>query len=544
MPVARVVGMETEFGILNPHDPKANVLALCAQIVEAYGAAGSASRPGKPVPWDYKGENPLNDARGYKIRRSEAHPSLLTDDPNRPAPSGEDSPAAAAMAGWGQVRRPSAMELKLPKAPNAVLTNGARFYVDHAHPEYSAPEVNSPREAVLWDRAGEYIAREAMDLCAVQGVPAVLYKNNLDGKGSAYGTHENYLMDREVPFADIVSVLTPFFVTRPIICGAGRVGIGKRSEESGFQISQRADYVENDIGIETTFNRPIINTRDEAHADEMQYRRLHVINGDANQFDVSNLLKVGTTSLVIWLIEQLHLAPVELRHRYASKLEKVRLAEPVSATQAVSQDLSCAAPLEMANGGRMSSADIQQVYLDLLREAHADLAKSDEETSQVLTLWQEVLDALREDVTKAAQRVEWVAKWQMLEQLRARSGVTWGNDKLRAFDLQWHDLRPERSIVNRLDQAGRVERLFTPAQVLHAVTHAPETTRAYLRGELIRRFPRAVTAAAWEAITLDIPGREHLLRMPLQHPTRATKALVGDILERSDSIGEFVAQLA
>lgn len=548
MSVARIIGMETEFAIADPTNPQANVLALCAELVQAYGAGGTATRELGPVPWDYRGENPLNDVRGFTLSREQAHPSLLTDDPEHPAPSGESSAESSAADSrresgepvtFTKVRRPTELELKLPKAPNAVLTNGARLYVDHAHPEYSAPEVASPREAVLWDRAGEYIAREAMDILAAQGRQIVLYKNNVDGKGSAYGTHENYLMDRAVDFREIIRVLTPFFVTRPILCGAGRVGIGKRSEQAGFQISQRADYVENDIGIETTFNRPIINTRDEAHADEARYRRLHVIGGDANQFDVSNLLKVGTTALVIWLLEQaMGDAGV------ADALHELALAEPVSATWAVSHDVTLRTALPLANGKQATAISIQQAYLDVARAVQERRGEMDAETEQVLRIWQEVLDALRSDMFAAAPRVEWVAKLQMLESLRARGGLSWDNDRLRAFDLQWHDLRAARSIVNRLDQAGRIERLWEPRQVLWASTHAPESTRAYLRGELIRRFPQAVAAATWEAVTLDVPGEEHLLKMPLMYPQRGTKALVGELLERSHSISDFLAALA
>ena len=293
-PVTRPVGLETEFGVLRPGDAYANPVVLSTRVVEAY-CAGS----GVPtVRWDYEGEDPLADLRGGRLRRSAAHPSQLTDDPARPAPSG-DAPSADAgetadppPAPWGSRARPSAAEAALPRATTAVLVNGARFYVDHAHPEYSSPEVLTPRDALIWDRAGEVVARRAMTALGDEGdrdgtpVEIVLYKNNVDGKGAAYGSHENYLVRRDVPFEELAAVLTPFLVTRPVIAGAGRVGIGQRSEHPGFQVSQRADYVESEIGLQTTFNRPIINTRDEPHADNARWRRLHVINGDANRFDV------------------------------------------------------------------------------------------------------------------------------------------------------------------------------------------------------------------------------------------------------------------
>lgn len=554
MTVRRVMGMETEYGIADARNPHANILALCAQIVETYGASGSASRAGDPVRWDYTGENPLNDARGYKISRAAAHPSLLTDDPDRPAPSGESSPSLHdfavdscgvddfiasddAMKSYSRVRRPSEEELALPKAPNAVLTNGARFYVDHAHPEYSAPEVIFPKEAVMWDRAGDVIAREAMDIVRSHGLDIVLYKNNLDGKGSAYGTHENYLMARSVDFRTVIKVLTPFLVTRSIICGAGRVGRGKFSEHEGFQISQRADYIENDIGIETTFNRPIINTRDEAHADERKYRRLHVINGDANQFDVSNFLKMGSTSLVLWFLEH---APASLEKLSA----QVQIAEPVSANQIVSHDPSVRAVLDMSDGSQKNAIDIQRIYLDTLRGALEQVGEIDADTAQVLQIWEEVLDALSGDIYNAAARVEWVAKLQMLESLRARGAMSWGDDRLKAFDFQWHDLRLERSIVNRLDQAGRVERLISPRDALWASTHAPLSTRAFLRGELIARFPEAVASAGWESVIVDVPGYCDLVRLPMLYPEHATYECTGKLLEEAGSISEFVQRLS
>src|SRR5665647_72252 len=277
MTVRRVMGIETEYGISVPGDPTANPMLLSGSVVNAYGSlrgrrAGRAS-------WDYEDEMPLRDARGFEIDRAHADASQLTDE--------ED-----------------------PTLANIVLTNGARLYVDHAHPEYSSPEVTSPRAALRWDRAGERIMLESVRrLSSVPGTAGVnLYKNNTDGKGASYGTHENYLMPRATPFSDISRHLIPFFVARQVMCGAGRVGIGQDSATSGFQIAQRADFFEVEVGLETTLKRPIINTRDEPHAVADLYRRLHVIIGDANQCDVASLLKMGTTSLVLAMIEDQALA--------------------------------------------------------------------------------------------------------------------------------------------------------------------------------------------------------------------------------------------
>ena len=342
MTVRRIVGMETEFGILEPSEPGASPIALSADLVEAYGR-----RTGASTGWDFHGEDPLNDARGYRLGRGDVHPSLLTDSPEASAPA------------FGEVEQlRDVSSLRRPRAANLVLTNGARLYVDHAHPEYSSPETASPRAAVLWDRAGEAVAIEAMEQLRAEGREVAVYKNNVDGKGAAYGSHENYLMSRESSFADVVRYMTPFFVTRPLLCGAGRVGLGQASEFPGFQISQRADYVENDVGLETTFNRPIINTRDEPHADYSLYRRLHVIGGDANLFDVSNLLKVGSTCAVLWLIE---IDEVPLA------LDSVLLHSPVAAAWQVSHDPF--AGLDMHDGSTKTALDIQRIYLDAVREA-------------------------------------------------------------------------------------------------------------------------------------------------------------------------------
>src|SRR6478609_10473088 len=266
------MGIETEYGISEPGAPEANPMLMSGQVVNAY-AQPLGHRAGR-ARWDYEDEAPLRDARGFEMSRALADASQLTDE--------ED-----------------------PTLANVVLTNGARLYVDHAHPEYSSPEVTSPRDAIRWDRAGERIMLEAVRrLAPMRGAGGInLYKNNTDGKGASYGTHENYLMRRETPFAEIVRHLVPFFVARQVMCGAGRVGIGQDSRTPGFQLSQRADFFEVEVGLETTLKRPIINTRDEPHAVADLYRRLHVIVGDANLCDVANLLKLGTTSLVLAMIE-------------------------------------------------------------------------------------------------------------------------------------------------------------------------------------------------------------------------------------------------
>lgn len=284
MTVRRVMGIETEYGVLQPGRPTANPMLLSSHVVAVHAAARQGGR--QKARWDYDDEDPLQDARGFHLQRAAAHPSLLTDDPARPAPSG-DAGGTRDADGPQEVARSLVEEYEDPGAANVILTNGARLYVDHAHPEYSSPEVTNPLDAVRWDRAGELVMLASVRaLASTQALPDVaLYKNNVDGKGATYGTHENFLVDRAVPFADLASRLTPFLVTRQVFTGAGRVGIGQRGEDAGFQLSQRADYIEAEVGLETTLRRPIVNTRDEPHADPDRWRRLHVIIGDANQLE-------------------------------------------------------------------------------------------------------------------------------------------------------------------------------------------------------------------------------------------------------------------
>ena len=523
-PVTRPVGLETEFGVLRPGDAYANPVVLSTRVVEAYCAGAGVPT----VRWDYEGEDPLADLRGGRLRRSAAHPSQLTDDPARPAPSG-DAPSADAgetadppPAPWGSRARPSAAEAALPRATTAVLVNGARFYVDHAHPEYSSPEVLTPRDALIWDRAGEVVARRAMTALGDEGdrdgTPAeiVLYKNNVDGKGAAYGSHENYLVRRDVPFEELAAVLTPFLVTRPVLAGAGRVGLGQHSQRPGFQISQRADYVESEIGLQTTFNRPIINTRDEPHANGARWRRLHVINGDANRFDVPIYLKVATTDLLLWFLEQAHHDGTGALRDALTDLNRVAITgDPVEAHWAVSHDPTLAYELPTRNGP-MSALAVQRTYLDAV--APAVRRSADPEAQRALSLWQQSLGALeqwsRDGSGPAAHLVEWVAKYELCEGLRRRSGTGWDDPRLAALDIQWADLRPGRSVVDKLDAAGRIHRLVTESEVQRAADAPPEGTRAAIRGTAINRYPQIV-GASWTCLVLDVPGHPELLRLRL-----------------------------
>src|SRR6202012_5120359 len=399
MSVLRVMSTETEYGISVPGQPGANAMVTSSQIVNAYQAATAARA--RRARWDFEEENPLRDARGFDLAREAADATQLTDE-----------------------------DLGLA---NVILTNGARLYVDHAHPEYSAPECTNPRSVVIWDKAGERIMAEAAAKAAtVPGShPIQLYKNNTDNKGASYGTHENYLMRRSTPFADIVRNLTPFFVTRQVICGAGRVGIGADGRGTGFQISQRADFFEVEVGLETTLKRPIINTRDEPHADPEKYRRLHVIIGDANMSEISTYLKLGTTALVLAMIEDKFL---DRALDGALSLEA-----SVADLRAISHDPSLKRLVTLRDGRKMTAVQLQMEYLELARKYTEDKFGSDVDrmTADVLDRWESVLTRLAEDPMQLSRELDWVPKLELLNGYRDRDGLAWDAPKLQLIDLQY-----------------------------------------------------------------------------------------------------------
>ncbi|WP_146341596.1 depupylase/deamidase Dop [Nesterenkonia sp. NBAIMH1] len=556
MTVRRLIGMETEYGIHAPNNPRASHVALSIELVNAYAA--HATESGSSVAgteWDYQSESPLVDARGWVLPRSAAHPSQLTDSSDALAyaaeqeagagdvrdalgniPGGDPSPADAAER-EGRAGSPA------PGSPhwrgdffqlrdgqpqllmNLVLANGARFYVDHAHPEYSAPEAIGAKRAVLYDVAGDRIACDAARrLSQEEGAPQVLlYKNNTDNKSVSYGAHENYLVPRSTDFDDIVDGLLPFFVTRQILCGAGRLGIGQQGQTSGYQISQRADFFEENVGLETTVRRPIINTRDEPHAHYDTWRRLHVIIGDSNMSEYSAWMRVGTTALVLDLIE-------------SGSAPDIRLADPVAALKRISHDTSLTAAVH-TDRGELTALQIQRLYLEAAKEragqeSAAELAQAapDTETAEVLDAWEQLLTDLEADVSSAADRVDWVAKLQLIESYRRRDGLAWDAPRLGLIDLQYHDLREEKGLYYKLVRAGRMRRLFTDDQLAWAAAHPPEETRAWLRGTLVSDYAHLVAGVSWDQVLLRESSGSRLVRIPLASPHAASRAEAEEVL--------------
>jgi proteasome accessory factor A len=367
----------------------------------------------------------------------------------------------------------------------------------------------------------------------VPGAPRIqLYKNNVDGKGASYGSHENYLMARTTTFPSIVAGLTPFFATRQVICGAGRVGLGASGDEAGYQLAQRSDYIEVEVGLETTLKRGIINTRDEPHADADKYRRLHVIIGDANLSEYSTLLKVGTAALVLDMIEK------------GVRFDELRLAEPVRSVHRISHDPTLKTTIELSDGRKMTGLDVQTAYFEKAQKHVENTmgADVDPDTAEVLQIWGEVLDALARDPMECADRLDWPAKLRLLEGYRERDGLAWNSGRLALVDLQYSDVRMAKGLYNRLATRGSIKRLVTEEQVTAAMRTPPDDTRAYFRGRCLERYPTEVAAASWDSVIFDL-GRESLVRIPTLEPLRGTRRHVGELIDNSRTAEELVAAL-
>jgi proteasome accessory factor A len=492
MAIRKVCGIETEYGIV-VRGADNNPVSASSLLINAYVNATS-----KKVGWDFEDESPANDARGFNL-----------DDVFPPE-----------------------VESSLV---NAVLPNGARYYVDHAHPEISLPEVTNALDVVRWDRAADEIIRASMTYANEilgEGAEMVIYKNNSDGKGNSYGCHENYLMSRDTPFGRIAAQITPHFVTRQIFCGAGKVGCEEPNRPAGdvpFQLSQRADFFEEEIGLETTLKRPIVNTRDEPHCDPQKYRRLHVIVGDANLSEVATYLKVGTTLIVLAMIEDDQLG------------DDLLIANPVSAIRHISHDPTLTRTVTMRDGSRASALEVQWGMLERARkyeQTHGLESVDAEVGSDVLERWETVLTGLESDPSSVGHWVDWVAKQRLVDGFRDRHGLTPDSPKLKAIDIQYHDLRIDRCLASRVG----LETLVSDADVETAMTQPPTTTRAYFRGRCLQKFPDDVVAANWDSLVFDV-GRDPLRRVPMMEPLRGTAHHVGSLIDQCDTAAELLDRL-
>ena len=492
MATPKVCGIETEYGILLS-GAEVDPITASSLIVSAYKDSSWAF-----ASFDASHESPSRDARGVNL-----------DDYLDPV---IDS-----------------------KMINTVLSNGARYYVDHAHPEYSSPECATIRDAVLFDIAGEFILRESMNKAnerLPQGVRIDLYKNNSDGKGNSYGCHENYLVDRHLPFAKLAAFITTHFVTRQVFCGSGKVGHETPTgvtDQSGFQISQRADFFEELVGLETTMKRPIVNTRDEPHCDAQKYRRLHVIVGDANMSQFATYLKLGTTALVLSMIED-GMFPQHLL-----------IAHPVHAIKQISRDISMTEQVLMADGSRMTALAIQG---ELCAAASAYVEKSaycgisHDEAQQILLDWEQTLHLLVAQPISLVKKIDWIAKLQLVNGTRKRHSLPDSDSRLKAIDLMYHSLNPEVCLATKLS----LHELFDHKSIAQAAQQPPDTTRAFFRGRVVDKWFKHIVNANWDSIVFDVANRP-LQKVYMNEPLKGTRVLTETIINSSTTVEELLALL-
>lgn len=491
MTAKRVIGTETEFGIASrdadASDPVSNSLFLINHYSQF---------PCPKILWDYENENPLLDARGFEVE----------GERERPAPDHN-------------------------RLLNKVLLNGARLYVDGAHPEYSTPECTTARDVVRYEKAGERVMAAAVRAVEqVRGPGRLLaYKNNSDGKGNSYGYHENYLVARHVPFDRLVNVLVPFLVTRQIYAGAGKVGSENQTGAADYQLSQRADFFETLVDLNTMVKRPIINTRDEPHADPAKYRRLHVIAGDVNMAEVSTYLKVGTMAIVLEMAEE------------NWPLPGMAMEDPVRAIKAVSRDLEVSQDIRLVGGRAITAIAAQRAYLKAAQDFYASHELT-VPTKDVLIRWEETLDKLERDPRELVRELDWVAKRALIESYMERKACGWDDPRVAMMDLQYHDVRPEKGLFYTLERGNHVERIVSDNEVLRAETEAPLDTRAYFRAACVKKWPHEVFAASWTSVLFDT-GNAVIKKVPLLEPLRGTEPLTKGLLDESDTVDALLSKL-
>ena len=360
------------------------------------------------------------------------------------------------------------------------LRNGARLYLDvGSHPEYATPECDSVVDLVAHDKAGERILEglliDADRRLREEGIAGdvYLFKNNTDSAGNSYGCHENYLVPRHAELGRLTDNLTPFLVTRQLICGAGKVLQTPRG--AVYCVSQRAEHIWEGVSSATTRSRPIINTRDEPHADAERFRRLHVIVGDSNMSETTMLLKVGSTDLILRMIEA------------GAALRDMTLDNSIRAIREVSHDMTGRSRIRLANGREVSALDIQYEYLNRAKD-FTDANGLDANTKRVLEMWERALGAIETgNLDKIAREIDWVTKYQLIERYQAKHGLPLSAPRIAQLDLAYHDIRRGRGLYYLLHRDGAVDRVTRDLDIFEAKSVPPQTTRAKLRGEFIRR---------------------------------------------------------
>jgi len=498
MAIPKICGIETEYAIIHRGISEQNPVHASSILVNAYGQRYKIAEDTGVAPrvnWDFQDETPGNDVRGI-------------------APMGS---------------MPPIVETHLV---NAVLTNGSRFYVDHAHPELSTPECSNALEVTQYDKSGEIILQKAMEYVnetLPEDEEIIVYKDNSDGKGNSYGCHENYLMDRSTPFGDIICHATAHFVSRQIFTGSGKIGCeipGNDPNSISFQITQRADFFEEEVGLETTLKRPIINTRDEPHADASKYRRLHVICGDANMSETATFLKVGSTAIVLAMIED----------NYFKR--KYRFHNPVASMRQVSHDLSLQSPIRLKDDSMITALELQwEIFCSAKQyvENGGDESTGGKVAHKIIDTWEHVLNGLEENPNSLHKEIDWISKKILLERYSERRKVSFFDPKVRSLAVQYHDIRREKNITSKLG----LKNIITSEEAEYGVINPPTSTRAYFRGLCLMKWPESVVSANWDSIVFKLDD-DQLRRIPLLEPTAGTAEKVEHILKRCDTPAELI----
>ncbi|PYK42005.1 MAG: peptidase [Verrucomicrobia bacterium] len=475
----RVFGLETEYGITVDGAESVDVVSESIALVRSYTEHGALMK------WDYGHEDPHRDARGFRAKelRQDADESAYYEiDKNRPL---------------------TFQEIK----SDLVLSNGARFYNDHAHPEYSTPECTTLHQIVAQEKAGERILAECArrrNAHLPDGEHVRLYKNNTDFLGHSYGCHDNYLMRRDIPWDSIVSGALPFLITRQIFAGA--------------------DFFSVLVSIDTMNRRPLVNTRDEPHADASKYRRFHVIVGDSNMSEWATAMKLGTTALVLDLIER-------------GKAPQLEIAQPIDAAKSISRDQNYDWIMELRDGRKISAIDVQRLYLSAAQK----LERDDEERGWILREWESVLNDLERDVMLCRDRTDWAAKKFLLNELQEEEKLQASDPWLQAIDLEYHNIDLERGLYYELLRQGSMRRVVNEDEIRRAIFSPPETTRAFFRGRAVARFTDQIESIQWNEIVLSGAGRSQRIALP--EPADESLKRLNTAMRESANFADFLRTL-
>ena len=412
------------------------------------------------------------------------------------------------------------------RSSNVFLNNGSRLYLDvGSHPEYATAECDGIEQLIAHDRAGEVIlhelVQEAQDRLSLEGYTGkiFLFKNNVDSAGNSYGSHENYLITRRGEFNRLADILIPFLVTRQLIAGAGKVLPAQQGGQYAF--SQRADHIWEGVSSATTRSRPIINTRDEPHADAELYRRLHVIVGDSNMSETTSMLKVGTVDLILRMIEAGTIMP------------DMRMENPIRSIREISHDLTGQHPVKMADGRTMTAIDIQRAYLEMVTSfVHANGAHN-ELVPRILELWERTLDAVEaQDFSRIDTEIDWAIKLKLIDAYSARHNLDMGSPQVAQLDLRYHDISPDRGLFNMLERRGQAARVTDNATIMTAVELAPATTRAHLRGKFVRAARESGRDYTVDWVHLKLNDRSHqtiLCKDPFRNDDERVEELIASL---------------